>query len=127
MNKQKGITVVGMLLVAGLVFFVLLIAMKIVPSYIEYWSVKKVLNAMSSDAALQNMSSKEARASFDRRAQIDNITAVKGEELEISKEGGEMVVTANYSVKTPLFGNLSACMDFNASTAKTAAKALVEQ
>ena len=73
---------------------------------------------MSNDVELQNMSVREARASFDRRAVIDNITAVAGTDLEISREGGEMVVSAQYSVKTPLFGNLSACMDFSASTAK---------
>lgn len=118
MNRQKGITVVGMLLVAGFVFFVALIGIKIVPSYIEFWSVKKVLKAMANDPELQNMSVKEVRGSFDRRATIDNITAVKADDLEVSKEGGETVVTATYSVKTPLFGNLSAYMDFTATTAK---------
>lgn len=118
MNKQKGITLVGMLLVAGGLFFVALITMKLVPAYIEFFSVKKVLSAMASDPALPNMSVKEVRESFDRRASIDNITAVKSADLDISKADGETVVTAEYSVKTPLFGNLSAWMDFTSSTAK---------
>ena len=118
MNKQKGITLVGMLLVAGGIFFIALIAMKIVPAYIEFFSVKKVLSAMASDPALPTMSVKEIRESFGRRASIDNISAVKGADLDISRVDGETVVTAEYSVKTPLFGNLSAWMDFSGSTAK---------
>lgn len=124
MKKQKGITFIGMLFVAGMLFFVALIGMKIVPAYIEFFSVKKVITAMSNDSEVQNMSVKEVRNSFDKRAVIDNITAVKGEDLEISKDGGETVVIANYSVKTPLFGNLSAYMDFTATTSKARSKSI---
>ncbi len=124
MKKQKGITFVGMLLVAGMLFFVALIGMKIVPAYIEFFSVKKVITAMSNDSEVQNMSVKEVRNSFDKRAVIDNITAVKGEDLEISKEDGSTVVIAQYAVKTPLFGNLSACMDFTATTSKSRSKSM---
>ena len=119
MKKQKGITLVGMLLVATGIFFVAVILMKIVPAYIEYYSVKKVLSAMANDPAFPGMSIQEIRVSFDRRANIDNITAVKGADLDISKVDGEPVATAEYSVKTPLFGNLSAWMDFKGSTAKS--------
>lgn len=118
MNKQKGITVVGMLLVATGIFFIALIVMKIVPAYIEYFSVKKVINAMANDPALPTMSVKEIRDSFSRRASIDNITGIKSDELDISKSAGETVVIAEYAVKTPLLGNLSAYMDFTATTAK---------
>lgn len=119
MNKQKGITLVGMLLVAAGIFFVALIAMKMAPAYIEYFSVKKVMSAIANDPALPNMSVKEIRESFDRRASIDDISSIKGADLDISKGDGETVVSAEYSVKTPLVGNVSAWMDFSASTAKT--------
>ncbi len=118
MNKQKGITLVGMLLVAGGIFFVALIVMKIVPAYIDFFSVRKVMTAMANDPAFPTMSVKEIRASFARRASIDNITGIKSEDLDISKADGETVVIAEYAVKTPLFGNLSAYMDFTATTAK---------
>jgi hypothetical protein len=43
---------------------------------------------------------------------------VKGDDLEITKEGGETVVTANWSVKIPMVSNASACLDFTVTTAK---------
>ena len=124
MKKQKGITFVGMLLVGGLIGFFALIGMKIAPSYIEYMSVKKVIEAMSVDSEIQNMSVKEIRNSFNNRANIAYVTVIKGEDLEISKEDGSTVVIAQYAVKTPLFGNLSACMDFTASTSKSRSKSM---
>ena len=50
-------------------------------------------------------------ASVRRSTTIEAVTA---EDLEIEKEGDEVVITANYSVKIKLFGNLSAVHRFRA-------------
>jgi hypothetical protein len=49
---------------------------------------------------------------------IDNITAIRGEDLEIIKEGNSAVINVSYSVKVPLVANIAACIDFQASSAK---------
>ena len=67
---------------------------------------------------LQNGTKGEIRSSFNKRAQIDDISAVSGSDLEIDKEGGQMVVGITYSVKTPLFANISLFIDFNESSGK---------
>ncbi len=118
MERQRGATFIGMLVIAALVIFVAVIGIKLTPSYIEYWSVKKILAAMAQDPALQGMSPREVRASFDRRADIDDVNSVKGNDLDISREDGKPVVGVAYSVKVHLFGNVNACLDFSASTAK---------
>ena len=41
-----------------------------------------------------------------------------GRDLDISKAGGETIVTAAWSQKVPLFYNLNACMDFVVTTEK---------
>ena len=38
-------------------------------------------------------------------------------ELDISKEGGEVVISVAYAKKVPLFANVALCIDFVASTA----------
>ena len=43
---------------------------------------------------------------------MENITAIGAGDITITKEGDEVVLSAEYSAKVPLFGNLSACMDF---------------
>lgn len=117
MKKQRGMTFIGILFVGIFLIFSAILVMKLIPPYLEYWSVKKVMNAMAKDTSLNNMSPREVQASFDKRASIDNITAIKGSDLDVSKDGGEMVASVEYPVKVALFGNLSACMDFKASTA----------
>jgi hypothetical protein len=116
LKKQQGATFLGMVIVAAGLIFVAIIGMKLAPAYIEYVSVKKVLKAMGNDSSLNSMSTKEVRQSFDKRKSIDNISSVKGEDLVIKKDGGTTVVTADYQVQKPLMGNVTALLDFHASS-----------
>ena len=84
----------------------------------EFIGTEHLLVAMASDPVLQNGTKGEIRSSFNKRAQIDDISAVNGSDLEIDKEGGQMVVGIAYSVKTPLFANISLFIDFNESSGK---------
>ena len=123
MHKQKGATLIGMLFVGILIVFAAIVVMKIVPAYIEYYSIKKVFSAMSADPAMKDATNDEVRLSYARRSGIDNITAVKPEDLDISRTGGQLVVSAKYRVEKPLFGNVGLYMDFAASTAPQASTA----
>ncbi len=105
-----------MLFIAAAVIFVAIIAVKLIPPYIEYFTIKKILVSMRNAGDLKNSTPKEIRASFDRRATVDNVTAIKADDLEIAKEGEEAVVTATYSQKVQLMGNVSACLDFSTSS-----------
>lgn len=122
MHKQRGATLVGMLFVGMLVVFAAVVVMKIVPAYIEYISVRKVLVAMAADPNLKDAKPAQVRESYIRRAGIDNITAVRPEDLDISREDGKLVLGAKYRVEKPLFGNVGVYIDFNASTAAEAAQ-----
>lgn len=115
MNKQRGITFVGMVLLAIVVVIVAVIGLKIVPAYIDYFTIKKELSEMVHDPDLRNASVAEIRSSFDRRASIDSITEVAGSDIDVSREGGGLTLTTSYSQKIHLFGNVSLYIDFVAS------------
>jgi hypothetical protein len=61
---------------------------------------------------------RDIRYSFDKRNAIEGITSIRADDLEVTKEGGETVLSASWSVKIPLVTNISACVDFNVTTAK---------
>jgi hypothetical protein len=58
----------------------------------------------------------EIRRAFDSRATIDDITAIKAADLDITKEGNEIVISFAYRKEVPLFANLGVYMDFAASS-----------
>jgi hypothetical protein len=116
MKKQNGMSIYGFIYVLVTVGIAGYIGLKVGPNYLEYYSVKKILASMANEEAKNMENVKEIRNSFDRRATIGYVTVVKGEDLEVTKEGGETVISANWSVKVPLFASASLVLDFNAST-----------
>jgi hypothetical protein len=117
MRKQRGITLMGAIMGMVVIAFVGLFAAKLLPSYLEYFAVKKIFATME-QAGDTKGSVRDIRLSFDRRNSIEGVKEVKGDDLEVTKEGGEAVVTAAWSVKIPMIYNFSACLDFVATTAK---------
>jgi len=116
MKNQQGATVVGMLFIAALVGSGLVLAAKMVPAYVEFMSVKKILKSMATSGDLKAMSPKEIQDSFSKRADIDDIKNVNPEDLTVSREGNQSVVSVEYAVKVPVVANISVYMDFTAST-----------
>lgn len=113
LKKQAGATLLGMLFIGATLFFVALIAMKIFPAYQEFFSVRTAIAAMNKES-LSAMSKKDIQSDFNRRAEVGYIFVIRGENLTIEKNGsGETKVSAQYQVVKPLFGNISALMDFN--------------
>ena len=115
-KKQQGVSLSGLLIWASVVIMITLLGMKIIPTYIEYAAIKRILVSMASDPSLQSAHPMEIRQSFDRRAVIDDIKTVNSRNLEISRESGQTVLNMSYSVKTPLFANVSLYIDFTATS-----------
>jgi hypothetical protein len=115
-KNQRGATLIGMALIAGALIFVAIIAMKMAPAYIEFMSVKKVLQAMQQES-LGSLSKKEIKDSFDRRRNVAYVEVVSGDDLIIEKnDTGNTVVSVQYQVTKPIVANVSVVMDFEAST-----------
>ena len=107
---------VGMVLIAAGIVFVAVMALKLVPAYIEYASIQNHLRELARAPDTRGASVPEIMAAFNRRAQIDNINVINGRDLDISREGTDVVLSATYSTRIKLVGNISACLDFEASS-----------
>jgi hypothetical protein len=112
--KQLGLSLGG--LMAGAVIFiaVAMLGMKLGPSYLEFASIKKAVVAIAQEKATASVI--EVRKAFDARATIDSISTVAGKDLEVTKDGNELVVTASYRREIPLAGNLGVYIDFVATS-----------
>jgi Domain of unknown function (DUF4845) len=117
-NKQQGMTFIGLVLVIAAVIFLAVIGMKVVPAYIEFMAVKKVVKRVADDPAFNDMGKNEIVKAFDKTASADYITVIKGSDLIVEKGTSGNVVTAAYQVTIPIVANASVLLDFNATTAK---------
>jgi len=125
-TQQRGLTMIGFLFVAVMLVFVAMLAMKLVPAYIEFFSVKKVLATMGRESDIRSKSNAEIRSDFDRRAGVSYVTVVKPENLSVDRSGGTPVISVDYTFRTKLVGNVSLVVDFSASSDPNAAPVQVE-
>ena len=114
--QQRGLSFGGFIFVAFLLVLVAIFMLKLVPAYIQNAQIKSVFNEIVHDPGMDKASPSEIRKSFDRRASIDDITAIKAEDIEIAGDGARLDLSASYSVKIPLFGNASIVLEFNPSS-----------
>ncbi len=116
-TKQRGISFYSLLFVFAVVGATGLLGLKVVPHYLDYFTVKKILASIASQPDFNTETVAEIRKSFDRRMTIDYANNLRGEDLEITKDGGQTVITANWTVNTPLFANWVLVINFTATTA----------
>jgi hypothetical protein len=84
---------------------------RLAPIYLEYMSVARALEQMSKEGGAT--SPNELRQSFDRRANIDNITTISAKDLEIKRVSEGWTVRAYYRSEAPFIANVSLVADFD--------------
>ena len=113
-NKQRGVTLGGLFIGLFVLIVVALLLMKTIPAYMEYGTAKNAITAIARER--QGQSPPEIRRAFDARAAIDDITAVKAADLEITKDGSETVIAFAYRKEVRLFANVGVYFDFAANS-----------
>ena len=122
MKTQRGMGFAGVLVLLIAIVFVAIIGMKLAPAYIEYFTIKKAVSGIVESGELRNATVADARRAFDRRAVVDDITSIEGKDLEVTKDGNEIVLGFAYEKRIPLFYNVSVLIDFQGSTKRGSTK-----
>jgi hypothetical protein len=113
MNRQRGVTLSGLLLVSVVLIFVLLLGFKLFTPYAEYFAIQKVFKTLAQKPEVKNGGKREFIQAWASYAQIERISAFGGDEIEITRDGTNVYLSASYTVKVPLFKNISLVIDFN--------------
>ena len=116
--QQRGIGFGGFIFGAFLLVLVSITGLKLIPAYMQSVQISNVFNVIAHAPDMQKASPREIRLSFEKRASIDAITAIKADDIEITNDGGNLMLSASYSVKVPLVGNASILLEFNPSSGK---------
>jgi hypothetical protein len=125
-TRQHGVSMLGFLFAAVVFIAIAMLAMKLVPAYVEFFSVKKILATMGQESDIRAKSNAEIRNDFSKRANVSYVTVVKPEDISIDRSGGVPVISVDYTFRTKLIGNASLVVDFSASSDPAAAPAPIE-
>jgi hypothetical protein len=114
LNNQRGVSLGALLIILVILVLIVIMGLKVLPAYMEYFKIKGGVEAIAQEK--RSATPNDIRKAFDARATIDDINSIKGSDLEITKDGNEVVVSAAYRKEIPLFANVGVHIDFTATS-----------
>jgi hypothetical protein len=115
-RTQRGITLIGFIIVLGVVGLFAYVGMKLFPMYMEYYGVKQAMRALASEPGIGDADPRKIRDLFFRRLYInysdDNIT---NDHVDITRAGDGWQMVVKYEVRKPMIANLDVVGRFESS------------
>ena len=98
-SLQGGFSMLGFLFVVGVLAALGVLGAQAFPTVLEYQAALKAVQKASAGNTVL-----EVKTIFDKAAQIDDINAISGKDLVITKEGDKVVVAFAYNKEIHMFG-----------------------
>jgi hypothetical protein len=98
-SRQAGMSIITLIFILAVLAAVGAVALQAFPSVLEYQAALRAINKAKNEGSVAGV-----RAAFDRSADIDSITSIKGRDLEITKDGDQVVVAFAYQKEFHMFG-----------------------
>jgi hypothetical protein len=111
-NRQKGITMISWMIIIGIAVFFVVLGMKLIPSYIEFYSVKQVLASVKQERNAAKQSPAQIRTTMLKRLKINGVYDFDPKNIKITKQKDGLQVAVEYEVRKNMAGNLDAVMTF---------------
>ena len=112
-SRQRGATVLGMLVIVSIVGMGLYAGIRLVPVYFEYMAVVRALKETAKEHSGRPTSPQALRISLDRRWTIEDIKSIQPKEIEYKRNGTGYTMRAWYRSEVPFVGNVSLAADFD--------------
>ncbi len=114
-KKQIGATFITWLMLAGILGFLAVAGLKLIPVYMQYGTIVSVMEDVAKEQSPGKKSPTTIWKSIDKRLHINNVRYIKKENFKYERGNLADTMTIKYEVRTPLFGNLDAVAKFEKS------------
>jgi len=114
MNRQRGVALSGLMFWGVIIALVAVLGMKAGPEYLNYFSVLKAVKSIAANSTGKTVP--EIRAAYGKQMDSGYFKTVEPGDLDISKEGNDVVISFAYESRIPLFANISLLIDFKGSS-----------
>jgi len=115
-RNERGITLLGFLLVAAVVVIFALVGFRVMPAYIEYFAVQKALQQALEDSPTGNVA--EIRRAFDRKTSAGYIESVRPADVQVTRQSNQITAAVSWQRVLPMIANASILLDFDASATR---------
>ena len=112
-SKQRGITLIGFIIVLVVAGFFAYMGMVLGPAYSEYSGVVKAMNTVAADATPSTTEMEPIRRALDRQFNVGYVDSVTGRDAKLirDKTTGNMLSMV-YEVRKPFIYNIDFVVKF---------------
>jgi hypothetical protein len=113
--RQRGLTMISWVIIIALVAIQGVAAMRIVPVYLNYSSVKTIMDELKEDPEARGAAPSRLSSMISKRLSINNIYDLQDNKdaFEFQKTSTGMLVTLHYEARGPIYGNLEFVATFD--------------
>ncbi len=112
-RQQRGAGLLGWMFIIAVALFFALLGVKMVPAYINYFDIVKVMESMARDPSLKEASAMELKKTFMRRIDINSIYDFPKNGFKVDRSRGEgTILRIDYEKREPMVGNVDVVMHF---------------
>jgi hypothetical protein len=113
-RKNRGLTLIGFLIVLVVVLFFAYAGMRVVPMYLEYHALVNAMNKLADDPAAKKMPAHKIKESIERSLWVSYASNnIKREHIRISKKTDGVNVRVAYEVREDFLGNIDLVASFD--------------
>lgn len=112
-RKQRGITLMGFIMVAAVAGFFALIGFKLFPAYSEYYGVVEGMKSVAAMPGADKMELNDLQRALQKRFDIGYVDTVEGKNATLIKDKGPVQLNINYEYRKPLMYNLDYVAKFD--------------
>lgn len=114
-HSQKGMSFFGWLAVIALIIFGLVIAMKLIPIYLDHFALRDMVTKVNEDPTIKINSIREFNSYIDKGMQINSIRDINAREaIKVTASGANaFTVQIAYEVRTPALQNVDLLVHFD--------------
>jgi len=116
LKGQRGITLIGFIMLLAVVGVFLFVGFKLFPVYAEYYSAVTDLKASCQESDAPKANLQQMRSKLDRRFNISYVDSINtAKDLKIINDGERKLLNIKYEVRKPLIYNLDFVAKFDVS------------
>lgn len=112
-KRQQGMTGMGWLTVLLLIGFFAMLAFRLVPIYLENYSVKTVINSFKEEPLITQKSKKEIINMVMARLNTNGVRDIDKSMVTVEKNPGILNIKIDYFVRKPMVGNIEIIVSFD--------------
>ncbi len=113
-ERQRGMSIIGMLLLLVLIGMVALIAMQVIPMYVQYYSIKSTIESVRKES-VGSMSREEIQRAIQKRFDIGYVSNVQAKDLNIRNDRRGKILDLVYQDERKLIEGLYVTLKVNES------------